>query len=109
MPSSVKLHGWLITSQFRCEFWLGNKIMKDNYKCEECGKLFEGDYNRFSVWVRCTCGGRAFTTSNTELFTKGVTSFDYYTPGGKKHTISNAHYKDIKSRRFTKNGEVLRG
>mgnify|MGYP001579037504 FL=1 len=39
---------------------------------------------------------------------RGVKSFDYYTPGGKKHTISNAHYKDILSRKMSKDGLVTR-
>lgn len=34
--------------------------------------------------------------------------FDYYTPGGRKHSISNAHYKDIKSRKYHSSGEVSR-
>jgi DNA-directed RNA polymerase subunit RPC12/RpoP len=36
--------------------------MKRTYKCEECKKEFEAEYNKFSHWTRCECGGRAFDT-----------------------------------------------
>ena len=39
---------------------------------------------------------------------RGVKRFDFYPPGGKKHTISNAHYKDILSRKISKDGLVTR-
>lgn len=39
---------------------------------------------------------------------KGVLAFDYHSGEGKKHTISNAHYKDIVNRKYRPTGEVDR-
>jgi len=34
--------------------------MKVKYKCEKCKLEFKDEDNKFSVFKRCKCGGRAF-------------------------------------------------
>jgi DNA-directed RNA polymerase subunit RPC12/RpoP len=33
---------------------------KSVYLCEDCDKQFKDNYNKWSHWLRCKCGGKAY-------------------------------------------------
>jgi len=44
------------------------------YECEECKKKFKAKSNKYSHWVRCECGGKAFDV-NGNYRTSPMTKF----------------------------------